>query len=168
MKKTLQLTFILVLTVFAGMNIAQAQLPTTHAIGARFGSATGVTYRYSLNQTNAIEGILSVQSNSKYSRFRLVGLYEYHMPIANDFSWFWGFGGSVGSYAGKAYTDDKGNRFDKYSELALSVDGIAGVEYKIPSAPIALSLDIKPHFDFLQSSGFKIFDTFGFSVRYTF
>ena len=125
-------------------------------------------YRYSLNQTNAVEGILSVQSNSKYSRFRLVGLYEYHMPIANDFSWFWGFGGSVGSYSGKAYTDDKGNRFDKYSELALSVDGIAGVEYKIPSAPIALSLDIKPYFDFLQSSDlkFSIRSGFPYAIRF--
>ena len=74
----------------------------------------------------------------------------------------------MGSYTRKPFTNAEGNRFDKYSEMALSIDGIAGVEYQIPSAPIALTLDIKPYFDFLQESGFRIWDGVGFSIRYTF
>ncbi|GGE17477.1 hypothetical protein GCM10011516_13990 [Sphingobacterium cellulitidis] len=167
MKKILQLSFVFIAFI-ASTNFAHAQLPSQHAIGARFGSATGLTYRYTMNPNKALEGILSIQSNSEYSRFRLVGLYENHLPLYNDFSWFWGFGGSVGSYSGKAYTNKEGQRFDKYSEMALSIDGIVGVEYKIPQAPLALSLDIKPYFDFLQESGFRIWDGVGFSIRYTF
>lgn len=168
MNKFLQFTFIFALTFLAFAPSAQAQLSSQHAIGARFGSATGITYRYTLNPDRAIEGILSVQSNSTYSRFRLVGLYQYHKPLVDNLSWFWGFGGSVGSYTGKAYTTDEGKHFDKYSELALSVDGIVGLEYKIPSAPLAISLDAKPYFDFLQESGFNIVNGLGFSVRYMF
>lgn len=168
MNKFLQSTLIFTVFFLAMSFSAHAQLSSQHAIGARFGSATGITYRYTLSPDRAVEGILSVQSNSKYSRFRLVGLYEYHKPLMENLSWYWGFGGSVGSYTGKAYTTDDGKRFDKYSELALSIDGVAGLEYKIPSAPLAISLDAKPYFDFLQESGFNFVNGLGFSVRYMF
>ncbi|MFD1166713.1 hypothetical protein ACFQ2C_13965 [Sphingobacterium daejeonense] len=167
MKKILQITLVFI-ALIASSNLANAQLQSQHAVGARFGSATGITYRYTMSPDKAIEGILSIQGNSESSRFRLVGLYENHMPLYNDFTWFWGFGGSVGSYTHKAYTNAQGDRFDKYYKLALSIDGIVGAEYKIPQAPLALSLDIKPYFDFLEESGFRIWDGVGFSIRYTF
>ena len=162
---------VLVLIVFFSGAEAFAQLSSPHAVGLRFGSASGITYRYTLSDVNAFEGIMNVQSNSRWSRFRLVGLYQYHQPLdfgTEGFSWYWGFGGSVGSYTGKAYTTADGDRVDKYSELALSIDGVAGIEYAIPTTPLAVSLDVKPYFDFLQSSSFRIFDTFGFSIRYKF
>ena len=168
MRKILLFTFVSILALLAYVEPSKAQLQSRHAVGARFGSATGIAYRYTMTPDRALEGIMSIQSNSEYSRFRLVGLYEYHLPLYEDFSWFWGFGGSVGSYTRKPFTNAEGNRFDKYSEMALSIDGIAGVEYQIPSAPIALTLDIKPYFDFLQESGFRIWDGVGFSIRYTF
>ncbi|MFD2741874.1 MULTISPECIES: hypothetical protein [Sphingobacterium] len=164
--------YLLLTCIFLFSGSTYAQLRSQHAAGLRFGSATGFNYRYALNDVNAVEGILSVQSNSTSSRFRLVGLYQYHQPINEDFSWYWGYGGSIGSYTTKAFQsqqpDGTVNFHARNSELALSVDGIAGVEYNIPTTPIAVSLDIKPYFDFLQSSSFRIIDTFGFSVRYQF
>lgn len=145
-----------------------AQLNSQHALGARFGSATGINYRYTLSEDRAVEGIMSIQSNSRSNRFRVVGLYEFHKPLSGDFSWYYGFGGSVGSYTYKAYTDANGNRFDKKSEVALSVDGIIGVEYSIPTTPLAISLDVKPYFDFIQESSIRLIDPFGFSIRYKF
>lgn len=168
MKKVLQLAFVFALTFLVTSQPAQAQLQTPHAFGARFGSATGLTYRYTMAPDKAVEGILSIQSNSEMSRFRLVGLYEMHRPLIDDFTWFYGFGGSIGSYTRKAHTNAQGERFDKHSGLGLSIDGIVGVEYKIPSAPIAVSLDAKPYFDFLEETGFRIVEGLGFSVRYTF
>lgn len=170
MKLNIKYLILVLVVLFSGHEVF-AQLSSPHAAGIRFGSATGFTYRHSLSDVNAFEGILSVQSNSRSSRLRLVGLYQYHQPLdlgTEGFSWYWGFGGSVGSYTGKAYTDANGNRMDRYSELALSVDGVAGIEYAIPTTPLAVSLDVKPYFDFLQSSSFKILDTFGFSIRYKF
>src|SRR5690606_20331882 len=49
-----------------------AQLDTQHAVGVRFGSATGISYRYTLHESRALEGILSWQSSSRTSRFRIV------------------------------------------------------------------------------------------------
>lgn len=156
--------------VFVGITFSQttfAQLSSKNAIGGRFGSASGITYRYSLTDDRAIEGIMSVQSNSKSNRFRLVGLYEYHKILKNDLTWFYGFGGSIGSYTYKSFTDGSGNFHDKKSELALSIDGIIGLGYTIPNAPLSLSLDVKPYFDFTQESGINFFNP-AFSIRYTF
>ena len=175
MKKVYGLLLTLGVILFSCRD-ASAQLNTQHAVGGRFGSATGFTYRYSLAPDRAMEGILSVQSNSKSRRFRLVGLYQYHKPIAGDFSWFYGFGGSIGSFrykdVVKTRTDEHGNTYSERvhanSELALSIDGIVGVEYAIPTTPLAVSVDVKPYFDFLQESTIKIFDPFALTIRYTF
>ncbi|MGO1245341.1 MAG: hypothetical protein ACTJHT_12835 [Sphingobacterium sp.] len=155
---------------------ASAQLDTQHAAGGRFGSATGFTYRYTLAPDRAMEGILSVQSNSKSRRFRIVGLYEFHKPLAENFTWFYGFGGSIGSMKYKAIETRTENpdgsittrKTDSKSELALSIDGVIGVEYAIPTSPFSVSVDVKPYFDFLQESSIKIFDPFGLSIRYKF
>jgi len=167
MKHTLQSCILLTLILFFAKD-SLAQLSTQHAVGARFGAATGINYRYTLADDRAVEGILSVQSNSTSSRFRLVGLYEYYKPLANNFSWYYGFGGSVGSYTYKAFTDASGNYHQSNGELSLSIDGIVGIEYNIPNAPIALSLDVKPYFDFIQESSIRLFDPVGFSIRYKF
>ena len=145
-----------------------AQLDTKHAIGVRFGSSSGITYRHTLSEDRAFEGILGFQSNSKYKRTRLVGLYQYHKPLANDFSWYYGFGGSIGSFKYKSYRDGNGNQVDPNSEISLSVDGVVGIEYHVPGAPLALSLDVKPYFDFIQESTIRVIDPIGFSIRYKF
>ncbi|MCI0920165.1 hypothetical protein [Sphingobacterium rhinopitheci] len=167
MKHILQ-SFILVVISLGFANSSFAQLSSQQAIGARFGSATGINYRYTLAQDRAVEGILSIQSNSISNRVRLVGLYEYFKPITNDFSWYYGFGGSIGSYTYKAFTDANGAYHNSNGELSLSIDGIVGIEYNVPNAPIALSLDIKPYFDFIQESSIRVFDPIGLSIRYKF
>jgi len=150
---------------------AYAQLDSQQSIGGRFGSSQGITYRYSLSQERAVEGILSVQSNSRYRRLRLVGLYEFHQPLQGNFSWYYGFGGSIGSFKEKPFSVMENNnsvRYDPKSEFSLSIDGIVGIEYAIPEAPISISLDVKPYLDFIQESTIKLFDPIGFSIRYKF
>src|SRR5699024_4160829 len=154
---------------------SNAQLDSEHAIGGRFGSSQGITYRHTLAPDRAIEGILGVQSNSSANRFRLMGLYEYHKPLnvsIEGFSWFYGFGGSIGSYRAKAFNRVESNgsevRVEPGTELLLSIDGIIGVEYQIPEVPLSVSLDVKPYFDFVQESSLRLIDPIGFSIRYKF
>ncbi|GHE47553.1 hypothetical protein [Sphingobacterium griseoflavum] len=162
--------------VFVSYGNVSAQLDTQHAVGGRFGSATGFSYRYTLAEDRAVQGIMSLQSNSKSRRFRLVGLYEFHKPLAENFTWFYGFGGSVGSFRYKELVESTTNpdgsittrRTDPKSELALSIDGIIGVEYAIPTTPLSVSLDVKPYFDFLQESTIKLIDPLGLTIRYKF
>ncbi|MFD2555849.1 hypothetical protein [Sphingobacterium tabacisoli] len=168
MNQTLRSLLFVAILLFVGKD-SFAQLDSQHAIGARFGSATGFNYRYTLSPDRAVEAIMSIQSNSRTNRFRFVGLYEFHKPISDDFSWYYGFGGSIGSYTQKAYRDyENGRDYPKDSEIALSIDGIIGVEYKIPTTPVSISLDLKPYLDFIQESSIRLIDPFGFSVRYKF
>lgn len=175
MKKANWLLLTLGIILFS-FDTSWAQLNSQHALGGRFGSATGFSYRYTLADDRAVEGLLSVQSNSKSRRFRLVGLYQYHKPLAEHFTWFYGFGGSVGSFRYKEVVTQTQNpdgsvttqRTDPKSELALSIDGIVGIEYNIPTTPLSVSLDVKPYFDFLQESSIKLFDPFGLTIRYKF
>ncbi|TDQ76996.1 hypothetical protein [Sphingobacterium yanglingense] len=168
MNQTLRNLLFVAVLLFIGKD-SFAQLDSQHAIGARFGSATGINYRYTLSPDRAVEAIMSIQSNSRTNRFRLVGLYQFHKPINDDFSWYYGFGGSVGSYTQKAYRDyQNGRDYPKDSEVALSIDGVIGVEYRIPTTPLSISLDLKPYFDFIQESSIRLIDPFGFSVRYKF
>jgi len=110
---------------------------------------------------------MSIQSNSDFRRFRVVGLYEIYKPLAAGFNWYYGFGGSVGSFKEKdKIFDGKRQSFD--SQLNLSIDGIVGIEFNVPQSPFQISLDVKPYFDFLNESSIKLFDPVGFSVRYKF
>lgn len=167
MNHILRSLFFVAVLLFMG-NDSFAQLDSQHAVGARFGSATGINYRYTLAEDRAVEAIMSIQSNSRSNRFRVVGLYQFHKPISGDFSWYYGFGGSVGSYKYKAFTTADGERVPADSEVALSIDGIVGAEYHIPTTPLAISLDLKPYFDFIQESSIRLIDPFGFSIRYKF
>ncbi|MBP3943945.1 hypothetical protein J5U18_10270 [Sphingobacteriaceae bacterium WQ 2009] len=167
MKKTYWLvTFIIFLCCFS--QVAKAQLTNTHAIGVRFGAAQGISYRYTLAEDRALTGLLSVQSNHASRRFRVVGLYEFYKPLGGDFSWYYGFGGSVGSYKSKAYTSKDGSQVAPYSEALVSLDGILGISYDVPDVPLVISLDVKPYLDFIQSSTIKLIDPIGFTVRYKF
>ena len=176
MKKANWLLLTLGIILFS-FDTSWAQLDSQHAVGGRFGSATGFSYRYTLSDDRAVEGILSIQSNSKSRRFRMVGLYQYHKPLAENFTWFYGFGGSVGSFRYKSEVTQTTNpengsvtttRTDPKSELALSIDGIVGIEYNIPTTPLSVSLDVKPYFDFLQESSIRLIDPFGLTIRYKF
>jgi len=163
MGRTKWLLLVLGMVLFS-VDRASAQLTDQHALGGRFGNVMGVTYRYALPETrSAVEGILSMQSNSAFRRVRLVGLYEFHQSLVENFNWFYGFGGSVGSFRDKSADETASG-----SKFLLGADGIIGVEYNIPTTLLSVSLDAKPYFDFLKESTTKAFDPFGLSIRYRF
>jgi len=47
----------------------------------------------------------------------------------------------------------------------LSVDGVIGIDFKIPNTPVNLALDWKPMLELSPNAGMK-FDGFGLSVRF--
>jgi hypothetical protein len=131
------------------------------AIGGRFGAANGITYKHFINdQGHAIDGILNFQGNRKYGVFKLVGLYQIHNTIpALDYQglrWYYGAGGGLGFYNNKEFDESK---------VALSVDGVIGIDFKIPNTPVNLALDWKPMLELSPNAGMK-FDGFGLSVRF--
>ena len=124
------------------------------AAGLRFSTAAptlsnSVSIKYFLDETNALEGLVSFGS-----RFGLGALYERHQLIGGTpaFTWFYGAGGYIGFQSGNTY---------------LGPTGIVGLDYKFSGAPINLSLDWKPELDISPKINF-VPDAFGLSTRFTF
>lgn len=114
------------------------------------GHMSGVSLQYNIDGVNGVEGILSIPYKGG---FTATALYERFVPvISHGFYFYYGLGGHVG-------------KWDK--KFALGVDAITGLEYRIPSVPLAVSLDYKPVFNIASRTKFYLFD-FGLAIRVRF
>jgi hypothetical protein len=89
---------------------------------------------------------------------RITGLYEIHGPItgAKGLQWYIGPGAHIGFYN----TKNGGGTF-------IGIDGVLGLDYKFNGAPINISLDWQPSFEFGDGHGFAG-SWGGLGIRYTF
>ena len=127
------------------------------ALGVKVWDGAGITIKHFLTDRNAVEGIGYFYSHG----FRLTGLYEIHGDItgASGLKWYVGPGAHLGFYNDKYY--------DGRSHAVLGVDGVLGLDYKFNTAPINLSLDWQPSFEFANGLGFNG-SWGGLGIRYTF
>lgn len=136
--------------LFAGTAFSQNY---THAIGIRVGGSNGaITYKQHLKAGNAFEVMAWFGWRNSFSA---AGLYEWTTPIINkDFNLYYGVGGHIGATANK---------------FAIGIDGIVGLEYKIPNVPIAFSIDYKPSINFVPNDDrwFGLLDI-ALGIKYTF
>jgi len=130
-----------------------------NAIGVRIGSYNGLNFKTFLNTNKALDLNLSVRSNDNFKRFILTGLYEVHNPIngAPGLLWYYGGGGSIGSYKAKNFEGD----------LFLSADGVLGLDYKIEGVPLNLAIDWRPRLELTPNTNFGTGDV-GLAIRLTF
>ncbi|WP_316817835.1 hypothetical protein [Pedobacter nyackensis] len=130
-----------------------------NAIGGRFGAANGVSFKTQLNKGAMLELIGNFRSNHGATYAKITALYEVYNPIggAEGLNWFYGGGGSVGSYKVKGFDGD----------VYLAANGILGLDYKFNGAPINLSLDWMPALELTPDTGFWGGDI-GLGVRFTF
>jgi hypothetical protein len=130
----------------------------TTAIGLRGGDLGGFTYKKFTSGDRALEAILGVGFSSP-RLFSLTVLLQRHTPALNvsGMRWYYGWGGHVslvGSSSGYIRRPWFGERY--YYEggaVGLGVDGVVGLEYKIPPIPFAISIDIKPYIEVFSSGG---------------
>jgi hypothetical protein len=148
------ITLSLICLAFSGMITPASAQDYKFAAGLRFSTASptlsnSVTLKYFLDETNALEGLVSFGS-----RFGLGALYERHRLIGGTpaFTWFYGAGGYIGFESGKTY---------------IGPTGIVGLDYKFQSAPLNLSLDWKPELDISPAINF-VPDAFALSARFVF
>lgn len=136
---------------------ASAQRYNT-ALGVRLGYDNGLAVKHFISQSNALEGVLSI---SPYY-FQITGMYVYQQSLtgAPNLDWYVGAGAHVGGI--------NKNKEDYDSALLLGADLMAGMEYKFPTAPFAISLDWKPSINFTNSYNDWWYAGIGLSLRYTF
>jgi hypothetical protein len=153
---------LLCLLAFFSIN-AKAQYKT--GFGVRGGLSQGVTVKHFLKESFAINGQLS--SRGSEGAFVFTALLNKHTDWNDLFevntgslSWFYGYGGHLGSY-GRITADG-------YNGLGGGADGSLGMEYVFDQIPFSIALDYRLIFDVgFDTNVSRFFQDTGFSIRYT-
>lgn len=138
---------------FLAISLSSSAQVYQQAGGIRIGPSTpaikaGLSYKYFLSETSAVEGILSLKDGIGFC-----GLFEIHHPLTlPNLQWLYGLGAYVSGARGKTL---------------VGLAGIIGLDYKFESLPINLTLDYKPELN-LSEKLYLEGSTVGFSVRYVF
>jgi len=143
---------------------SQAQNRTTNsssygtALGVKVWDGGGISLKHFFAGNNAGEFIGYFWNQG----FRLTGLYEIHGNFAEapGLKWYVGPGAHLGFY-------DYYRKSDHIVGTYLGVDGVLGLDYKFKRAPINMSLDWQPSFEFGDYAGF-VGNWGGLGIRYTF
>lgn len=124
------------------------------ALGVKVWDGGGISFKHFVRDNSAFEFIGYFWSRGT----RITGLYEIHGPINNagGLKWYIGPGAHIGFYNSK-----NGNG------SFIGVDGVLGLDYKFNGAPINMSLDWQPSFEFGDNRGFAG-SWGGLGIRYTF
>jgi hypothetical protein len=159
MKKIFTILSLVFITTLCIHSTSQAQ-DYKNAIGGRFGTANGITFKTGLGGNKMIDIIANFRSHNDMDYFRLTALYEIYNPVAGapGLNWYYGAGGTVGSVS---------HKFRDNNDLYLAIDGVLGLDYKIRTAPINFSLDWKPAIELAPDTEFDGAGL-GLSVRFTF
>lgn len=155
----MKLTLVLAALIFCTATFAQQEnvAPYKTSLGVKISSGAAVSYKTFVTSKNAFEA----QSSFYKQGIRLVGLYEFHfftIPGAPGLGWYIGPGAHVGFYR-KNYSDIYNTRAD------IGFDGVLGLDYKIPGAPINLSLDWQPSYSVVGTAALSP-QYGGLAIRY--
>jgi hypothetical protein len=134
--------------------------------GLKFGAyEDGISAKWFADSNVSYEGILGFRDHGVV----VTGLYELNQEAFNvpELKFYYGFGAHIGG-EGRGYYDRIGGSDEYYNNghLLLGADGVIGLEYKIPQAPIAISLDLNPRIELATGPFFDIAP--GLGVKYTF
>jgi hypothetical protein len=162
MKKVL---FFCLLIVCFSSSYSQSNYQT--ALGVKFYPGA-ITVKHFVQENAAVEGLAYFW----YYGMRITGLYEFHKDIngVDGLQWYVGPGAHVGFW-NNHWKDSYNNYYNThpYSGAYLGIDGVLGLDYKISTAPINLSLDWQPAFNFGRGPAYYGFYSGfgGLAIRYT-
>jgi hypothetical protein len=113
-----------------------------------------ISVKKGLTDTKYVEALAAFWNKG----FRATALLEFHNDFNNapGLRWYYGAGAHLGFYNNNHYG----------GSTLLGVDAVLGLDYKIKGAPLNVSLDWQPSFEFGDGSGFEGWG--GLAVRYTF
>ena len=126
----------------------------TTAVGVKF-YPTALTAKHFISNKHALEGLGYFFNYGA----RITGLYEIHNDInsVEGLKWYYGPGAHIGFYN------------NKYGgATTIGIDGVLGLDYKISSLPINLSVDWQPSIEFGNKFNNGFLGSWGgIAIRYT-
>jgi len=148
-----------------------------NSAGFRLGKTDGVTYKRFMNNNGAVELMLGFGGYDK--GMQAYANYQWHYQIPTQFTESLYLYYGVGGHAGYIKSDSNRNYYindstimtedQKQTSYAIGVDGIIGLEYRIFTIPMTVSMELKPYFEYygLRYTQFRFWD-FGFTIKYIF
>ena len=154
MRTILSILFVLVTVSLSAQRISK------NALGLRLGDNDGfggeISYQRYLHENNRLEFDLGWRDSNNVDAFKLVGLYQWVMPIDGGFNWYVGAGGGLGSF-------DAGDNDGTF----LLVAGDIGIEYDF-EIPLLISLDMRPELGFNDNYSDDLDLDIALGLRYQF
>lgn len=166
MKKLLIIYLLAIVGLLKTTSVKSQEMSQSYktALGVKvWGDGGGITFKTFVRPNRAIEAIGYFWNQGT----RITGLYEFHFDFANapGLKWYVGPGVHLGLYNDHYYDNNYPN--GNGSGSFVGIDGVLGLDYKFEGAPINLSLDWQPSFEFGTNRGF-INSWGGLGIRYTF
>ncbi len=129
------------------------------AIGIKFPGGFAVSYKQFLKDYQNVEAEAMFWNQG----FWVVGLYEFNwnIPDIEGLRWYAGGGAHLG------FWNNNYSKRSNTSSAGFGLDGVIGLDYKINTLPINVSLDWQPAVDLIGSTGYNAAYG-GIGVRYTF
>ena len=156
MRKVLVLSAVLLCVTMAfGQSKSTNSSSYKNALGVKVWDGGGITFKHFFNGSNNAGELIGYFWNRG---MRITGLYEIHGNFADaaGLKWYIGPGAHIGFYN------------TKYGDGSFAgIDGVLGLDYKFKGAPINMSLDWQPSFEFGDNRGF-VGSWGGLGIRYTF
>jgi len=127
-------------------------------IGLRLGESTGLTFKYISPTDKAIEAIIGMWNNA----LNVTVLSEKYVPTGfTGINWYYGVGAQAGFLTNHYFyvVNEYGKYYDIHygGYLGFGIDGMLGLELKIPAVPFAVSVELKP-FAEINTRGTSYFD----------
>ena len=157
MQKRIKILFLSAAFVFALGASAQTTEPNLYKLGAGIlidvgdgGTMVGPHAKYFFTANHAGEAAVLFGRGATFVH----GVYSYNsaFPGVNGLSWYVGAGPSVAFGSGTTL---------------FSLMAPLGVEFVIPKAPIAISVDWRPRYFFIENETYFDASRFGLGLRYT-
>ncbi len=115
-----------------------------HALGLKVGSPFGISYKYCMDDKNALEFLATGWPFGPRGTI----LYERLKPLNHSqFSWFYGGGAHVQLYTLTSVGVADDFKLISKKGLGIGAEGIIGIEYKIRNAPFVSDFTLKPNFE---------------------
>ena len=158
----------ILICAFCAMIICHGTVPAQGKFGAGFvfGDPTGISWKYRINRTNAVDGAIGF---SPFDRFRMHADYLWHSyPFHNEnLALHYGMGAAIGFGRTEYYVVRGRNALlFRDDEPGFAARGVFGLTYQIPRSPLETFVEVAPLFIFTSPAGLGL--DAGLGLRFTF